>query len=59
VAPAVLKGLAALIIGGGTAYALAVYLPGSAVLTAMLGMFAGAGLALFIVRREASLLFKL
>jgi putative peptidoglycan lipid II flippase len=59
VAPAVLKGVAALIIGGGTAYGLAVYLPGSALLTAMLGMLAGAGLALFIVRREAGLLFKL
>jgi putative peptidoglycan lipid II flippase len=56
---AVVKGLIAAVVGGGIAYVLAVYLPGSAVLTAVLGMAAGGLAALAIVWSEARLLFKL
>jgi peptidoglycan biosynthesis protein MviN/MurJ (putative lipid II flippase) len=56
---AVWKGIAAALAGAGATYGLAVYLPGSAVLTALAGMVVGGLLALWIVRAEAMLLFKL
>lgn len=56
---AVLKGLAAALIGGVTAYALAVLVPGSAVLTALLGMTVGGLVALPIIWSEIKLLLKL
>jgi len=56
---ALLKGLIAALFGGGTAYVLAVIVPGSAVLTALIGMIVGTGIALIIVRREVRLLFNL
>lgn len=56
---AVLKGLAAALIGGVTAYGLARYVPGSAVLTALLGMTAGGLIALPIIWSEIKLLLKL
>jgi hypothetical protein len=54
-----LKGLAAALLGGGAAYALAVMLPGSAVLTAILGMTVGTMIALVIVQKEVRLLLNL
>ena len=56
---AVLKGLAAALIGGATAYLLAVYAPGSAVLTALLGMIVGGLVTLPFIWSEIKLLFKL
>ncbi|HLO29734.1 MAG TPA: lipid II flippase MurJ [Anaerolineales bacterium] len=56
---AVFKGLAAALLGGITAYGLAVILPGSAVLTALLGMLAGGLIALPIIWSEVKLLLKL
>ena len=56
---AVLKGLAAAILGGATAYLLAVYVPGSAVLTALLGMVVGGLVALPFIWSEMKLLLKL
>lgn len=56
---AVLKGLAAALIGGVTAYGLALYVPGSAVLTALLGMVVGGLVALPIIWSEIKLLLKL
>jgi putative peptidoglycan lipid II flippase len=56
---AVLKGLAAALIGGVTAYLLAVYVPGSAVLTALLGMIVGGLVVLPFIWSEVKLLFKL
>ncbi len=56
---AVGKGLVAAAVGGGISYLLAVYLPGSAILTALLGMSIGGLAALAIVWSEARLLFKL
>jgi len=56
---AVLKGLAAALLGGVTAYSLAVIVPGSAVLTALLGMVAGGLVALPIIWSEIKLLIKL
>jgi hypothetical protein len=56
---AVLKGLAAAILGGATAYILAVYVPGSAVLTALLGMVVGGLVALPFIWSEIKLLLKL
>jgi hypothetical protein len=46
-------------VGGLLAYGLALYLPGSAVLTALLGMAAGGLVALSIVWSEVKLLLKL
>ncbi len=54
-----LKGLAAALFGGITAYVLALMLPGGAVITAIIGMAIGAIVALLIVQREFRLLFKL
>ena len=56
---AVLKGLAAALVGGVTAYVLAVFAPGSAVLTALLGMIVGGLVALPIIWSEVKLLVKL
>ncbi len=54
-----LRGLFAALIGGAAAYALALYLPGGAVVTAVIGMAAGALLALPFVWKEVRLLFDL
>jgi putative peptidoglycan lipid II flippase len=59
VGSAVFKGLAAALLGGVITYALALYVPGSAVLTALLGMLVGGLVALTIVWSEARLLLKL
>lgn len=56
---AVVKGLVAAVVGGVTAYLLAVYIPGSAVLTALLGMTIGGLLCLPIIWSEIKLLLKL
>jgi hypothetical protein len=53
------RGLAAALVGGATAYGLAWFVPGSAVLTALFGMVVGGLIALVIVWREARLLFNL
>lgn len=59
VGSAVVRGLVAALLGGATAYALASFIPGSAVLTALLGMTVGGGLALIIIWREVRLLSSL
>ena len=56
---ALFKGLVAAVIGGVTAYVLAVYLPGSAVLTALLGMLIGGLAVLPFIWSEIRLLLKL
>ena len=56
---AVIKGVLAALLGGVTAYALALYVPGSAVLTALLGMLVGGLVALPIIWPEVRLLLKL
>jgi putative peptidoglycan lipid II flippase len=56
---AVSKGLVAALIGGVTAYGLAVYVPGSAVLTALLGMVVGGLIALPFIWSEIKLFFHL
>jgi putative peptidoglycan lipid II flippase len=56
---AVAKGVVAALVGGVTAYILAVIVPGSAVITAMLGMAVGGLLALPIIWSEIKLLLKL
>lgn len=56
---AVGRGLVAALIGGATAYGLAVIVPGSAVLTALLGMVGGGLVALPFIWSEVKLLFKL
>jgi putative peptidoglycan lipid II flippase len=56
---AVFKGLAAALLGGVTAYGLAVFVPGSAVLTALLGMIVGGLVALPFIWSEIKLLVKL
>jgi putative peptidoglycan lipid II flippase len=56
---AVLRGLGAALIGGVIAYGAALYLPGSAVLTALLGMVAGGLVALPMIWPEVRLLLKL
>ncbi|HEX2698229.1 MAG TPA: murein biosynthesis integral membrane protein MurJ [Anaerolineales bacterium] len=56
---ALFKGLIAALVGGGTAYALALLLPGSAVSTALIGMIIGTGVALLIIQREVRVLFNL
>jgi putative peptidoglycan lipid II flippase len=54
-----IKGLIGALLGGGAAYSLATFLPGSAVLTALVGMFFGGLLALPVVWGEVRLLFSL
>ena len=56
---AAVKGLVAAVIGGVIAYLLAVYIPGSAVLTALLGMTIGGLICLPIIWSEIKLLVKL
>jgi putative peptidoglycan lipid II flippase len=56
---AVFKGLAAALLGGATAYVLAVFVPGSAVLTALLGMIVGGLIALPFIWSEIRLLLNL
>jgi len=56
---AVVKGLIAALLGGLSAYLLAVIVPGSAVLTALLGMIIGGLVALPIIWSEVKLLVKL
>jgi putative peptidoglycan lipid II flippase len=53
-----LKGLIAALIGGILAYSLARFVPGSAVLTALLGMTVGGVAALVIVSKEARLILN-
>ncbi len=54
-----LRGLLAAIIGGALAYAIALYLPGGAVITAIIGMLVGTAIILPIVWKETRLLFNL
>jgi putative peptidoglycan lipid II flippase len=56
---AVVRGLLAAVIGGLITYLLAVYLPGSAILTALIGMFVGGLLTIPIIWPEVKLLFRL
>lgn len=56
---AVGKGMVAALIGGAAAYGLAVIVPGSAVMTALLGMSLGGLIALPIIWSEIRLLLKL
>ncbi|HKJ40015.1 MAG TPA: murein biosynthesis integral membrane protein MurJ [Anaerolineales bacterium] len=53
------KGVVAALLGGVTAYSLAVIVPGSAVVTALLGMVVGGLVALPIIWSEIKLLLKL
>ena len=56
---AVRKGFVAALIGGVTAYALAVIVPGSAVMTALLGMSVGGLVVLPVIWSEIKLLLRL
>lgn len=56
---AISKGFAAALVGGVTAYGLAVIVPGSAVITALLGMLTGGLVAIPIIWSEIKLLLKL
>ena len=56
---AVFKGVAAALLGGVIAYLVALYLPGSAVLTALLGMVLGELVALPFIWSEVKLLLRL
>lgn len=55
----IIKGLIAAVVGGIVTYAIALYLPGGAIVTAMIGMVIGGAIALAIVWSEAKLLFKM
>jgi putative peptidoglycan lipid II flippase len=59
VSGAIVKGLAAAVIGGIATYVIALYLPGGAVITALAGMSIGGIIALAIVWSEARQLFNL
>jgi putative peptidoglycan lipid II flippase len=56
---AIIKGLIAAVVGGATAYLIALYLPGGAIVTALIGMAAGGILSLAIVWSEAKQILKL
>jgi putative peptidoglycan lipid II flippase len=56
---AVGRGVVAALVGGVTAYGVALYLPGSAVITALLGMVVGGLVALPFIWSEIRLLLKL
>ncbi len=56
---AVIKGFIAAVIGGVLTYLIALYLPGGAIVTALIGMIVGGLVALAIVWSDAKLLFKL
>jgi hypothetical protein len=53
------RGMLAAVIGGASAYLLALYLPGGAILTALIGIIAGGLIALPIIWQEIRLLFNL
>lgn len=53
------RGLLAAAIGGVSTYLLALYLPGGAVVTAIIGMAVGAGVAIPLIWKEVRLLFNL
>ena len=57
--PSFLRGLLAAILGGTSAYLAALYLPGGAIITAIIGMLIGAGVAIPIIWKEIRLLFNL
>ncbi len=56
---AVFKGLLAAVVGGVITYLLALYLPGGAVVTALIGMVIGGSIALAIIWSEVKLLFRM
>ena len=56
---AVWKGVVAGLIGGGTAYGLAVIVPGSALWTALFGMLVGGLICLPIIWSEVKVFLKL
>jgi putative peptidoglycan lipid II flippase len=56
---AVWKGLLAAVVGGVGTYLIALYLPGGAIVTALIGMVVGGLIALTIVWSDAKLMFKL
>ncbi len=53
------RGFVAAVIGGTSTYLLALYLPGGAISTAIIGMALGAVIALLIVQKEVRVLFNL
>ena len=53
------RGMLAAIVGGVSAYALALYLPGGAIITALIGIILGGLIALPIIWKEIRLLFNL
>lgn len=55
----IIKGLIAAVVGGVVTYLVALYLPGGAIVTALIGMVIGGLIALAIVWSEAKLLLKL
>ena len=57
--PSLGRGLLAAVIGGTSAYLLALYLPGGAISTAIIGMLVGASIAIAIIWKEVRLLFNL
>jgi putative peptidoglycan lipid II flippase len=59
VGSSVWKGLFAAVVGGVITYLIALYLPGGAVITALIGMTVGGLIALALVWSDAKLLFKL
>jgi peptidoglycan biosynthesis protein MviN/MurJ (putative lipid II flippase) len=59
VGSAILKGMVAALIGGVTAYSLASFVPGSAVMTALLGMIVGGLICIPIIWSEIKLLLNL
>lgn len=56
---AIFKGLVAAVVGGIVAYLIALYLPGGAIVTALIGMIVGGAIALAIVWSEAKQIIKL
>jgi putative peptidoglycan lipid II flippase len=56
---AVFKGLLAAVVGGVITYAIALYLPGGAIVTALIGMVIGGVISLAIIWSEVKLLFKM
>lgn len=56
---AIFKGFIAAIVGGVVTYAIALYLPGGAIVTALIGMVIGGSIALAIVWSEVKLLFRM
>lgn len=56
---AVFKGLLSAAVGGVTTYLIALYLPGGAIVTALIGMVVGGGISLTIIWSEMKLLLRL